>query len=81
MNKDCFVLTFDSTHQAIAMEKRLRDFQPVMMPTPRQLSSGCGFALKISQGEEQALAVAVAASAIDCRCYRVAAGRYREILP
>ncbi|MCR4963609.1 MAG: DUF3343 domain-containing protein [Firmicutes bacterium] len=48
MASGCFVITFDSTHQAIAMEKRLKGmFQSQLMPTPRQITSGCGFAIKL----------------------------------
>ncbi len=56
MSTGCFVLTFDSTHQAIAMEKRLQGiFQAQLMPTPRQITSGCGFAIKVKEAERRQL--------------------------
>ena len=42
--------TFNSTHQALFMEKILNDNKILskMIPTPRKLSASCGFALRIS---------------------------------
>jgi len=42
-----FLLTFDSTHDAMAAQKELAGFDPLMIPTPRSLSAGCGMALKL----------------------------------
>ncbi|MCL2592883.1 MAG: DUF3343 domain-containing protein [Defluviitaleaceae bacterium] len=42
--------TFNSTHQALFMERILSDNKILskMIPTPRKLSASCGFALRIS---------------------------------
>lgn len=40
------LITFESTHEAIKIEKALRDLDVEMIPTPRQLSASCGLSLK-----------------------------------
>jgi hypothetical protein len=44
-----YVITFASTHSAISTEKHLKqNFKIVVMPTPREISSGCGIAVRFS---------------------------------
>ncbi len=77
MAGDCFVLTFASTHQAIAMEKQLQQqFAPVLMPTPRQIASGCGFALKICGVDRAALQEAIQDCGGQCNLYLLQGGAY-----
>lgn len=47
------ILTFYSTHHALAAEKLLKanHIRPLLVPTPRELSSNCGIALRISDNE------------------------------
>jgi hypothetical protein len=47
------VLTFATTHQAMAAEDILREAEiPLeVVPPPRELSSGCGLALMVSLGD------------------------------
>lgn len=47
------VLTFDSTHLALAAEKKLKESDIIiqLIPTPRSVSSRCGFSLKIENTE------------------------------
>jgi len=41
-----FLMTFESTHEAIKTEKALAGLDIDMIPTPRQLSTNCGLSLK-----------------------------------
>lgn len=49
------VMSFHSTHQAIVGEKTVKeqrvDFD--MIPTPRQISAGCGLSLELSSTEAE----------------------------
>lgn len=47
------VLTFNSTHFALAAEKKLKEKNLLvqLIPTPRSVSSRCGFSLKIEYTE------------------------------
>ncbi|MGI6678781.1 MAG: DUF3343 domain-containing protein [Dehalobacterium sp.] len=48
MNKDFYVISFESTHYAIMTEKRLKERFPVtLIPTPRSITASCGLSLKI----------------------------------
>lgn len=47
-----YLITFDSTHKAMAMEKLLLKHCSVeMIPTPRELSASCGLSLKFKDVE------------------------------
>ena len=50
------VVTFHSTHQAILAEKKLRsiEVQFDMIPTPRQISAGCGLSLELQSQDAAA---------------------------
>lgn len=44
-----YIISFHSTHHAIGAEKRLLDLKRSvqMIPVPKEISSGCGLALKV----------------------------------
>lgn len=45
-----YLITFDSTHKAMAMEKLLlKHFQVEMIPTPRELSASCGLSVRFDE--------------------------------
>lgn len=45
-----YLLTFESTHQAIHYEKLLKDqFAVELIPTPREISASCGLALQFQK--------------------------------
>lgn len=50
MPKEYCVITFASTHQAIRSEKALRErgLAFLLIPIPREISAGCGLALRVS---------------------------------
>jgi hypothetical protein len=57
MEKLFYCLTFDSTHYAIKIEKRMKDadLNGVMIPTPREVSASCGLSLKFLEAEKEAM--------------------------
>lgn len=49
-----FILTFRNTHEAMDEERRLKEegFVMKMIPTPRGISSECGFSIRVdSEGD------------------------------
>jgi hypothetical protein len=60
------VVMFHSTAHAIRAEKVLIEagFQIKMIPTPRQLSSDCGMALRFDQTDEQQVAAVLEANRV-----------------
>jgi len=51
VKKDFFVISFESTHYAMMMEKRLKEkFKVDMIPTPRCITASCGLSLKMDTG-------------------------------
>lgn len=49
LEKEFYVMTFESTHLAISTEKFLLTTEVVeMVPTPREISASCGLSIKIS---------------------------------
>ncbi len=55
MEKLFYCLTFDSTHYAIKIEKRMKEtsVNGVMIPTPREVSASCGLSLKILEEDKE----------------------------
>jgi len=55
MEKLFYCLTFDSTHYAIKIEKRMKDaaLNGVMIPTPREVSASCGLSLKFLEVDKE----------------------------
>ncbi len=51
MYEEYYVLTFDSTHLAMAAENALKheNLSPQIIPLPTQISAGCGLSIKISK--------------------------------
>ncbi|MBS4534406.1 DUF3343 domain-containing protein [Clostridium sp. D2Q-14] len=48
LNKEIYVITFDSTHHAIEAEKKIKDenIDIKTIPTPREVSVSCGLSIK-----------------------------------
>lgn len=50
-----FLVSFESTHAAMASEKVLSRFGATMLPVPKAISAGCGMALHFkAEGPEEA---------------------------
>lgn len=72
MNK-YYLLTFDSTHDAMEFEDFLKkDFSIIVMPTLREITTGCGISIKIKEQEyEKALSKISLMKNIDSAKYKV----------
>ncbi|PAB58468.1 DUF3343 domain-containing protein [Anaeromicrobium sediminis] len=47
LDKEFYVLAFDSTHYAINTEKKLKEHLKIeTIPTPREISTSCGLSIK-----------------------------------
>lgn len=57
MEKIFYCLTFDSTHYAIKIEKRMKatSVKGVMIPTPREVSASCGLSLKFLEDDKETM--------------------------
>lgn len=69
-----YLVSFSSTHHALAAEKALktRDIPQIMLPTPREISSSCGLALKIScESVEMAVDALKASKVSDFAVYEI----------
>jgi len=55
INENYFLITFASTHSAMAAEAFLKESQAAakLIPLPSIIAAGCGFAIKIAPSEAQ----------------------------
>lgn len=55
-----YMLSFASTHQAIAAQRRFKDLVPVcVMPTLRAVQAGCGISLRVEEQDAGKLKAAL----------------------
>lgn len=60
LEREFYVMTFDSTHLAISTEKYLLSQTKVeMVPTPREITASCGLSLKIGMDYFEAVMTAM----------------------
>ena len=61
------LFTFNSTHQALLMEKTLKDngYAVRLIPTPRALSASCGLAARVNAEDYDAVKKIVEVQGID----------------
>lgn len=49
MEREFYVISFESTHHAIMMEKKLKEKYKIdMIPTPREITASCGQSIRFS---------------------------------
>jgi len=52
LENDFYVISFESTHYAIMVEKLLKDnFKIYVIPTPREITASCGLSIRFSKGD------------------------------
>ena len=79
VGKRSYLLAFDSTHAALAAQKALAGYSPQVIPTPREISAGCGMALRLfaaDDGQAQAIMQAAALDEDAADLYLYEAGVY-----
>ncbi|MDD6070061.1 MAG: DUF3343 domain-containing protein [Clostridiales bacterium] len=54
--KEYYILSFDTTTDAMQAEKLLKDyFNIAIMPVPREISSGCGLSIRFQEPDETSI--------------------------
>ncbi|NLY54485.1 MAG: DUF3343 domain-containing protein [Firmicutes bacterium] len=80
------LITFESTHHALAAENLLLDagLQPDLQPVPRELSSSCGLAIALAASARHAAIHLLQEHSVRYKAiYRVSEGKgnkYEEVL-
>ena len=78
-----YVITFESTHAAITIERALKKtFKITILPTPREISHGCGIAIRFSSEDFESIFQQLQSSPIDKNMfsiYHFLNGNYKEI--
>lgn len=80
---DHCLITFPTTHHALAAERALHgeEVRFVIVPTPRALSAGCGLAIKLPCAETQRARAILSRSAIQAEgLYRLGEGGKIEVV-
>lgn len=73
---DFYLIAFESANHAIQAEKKARDlFEVTMIPTPREISSGCGFSLRFSGIDQQKYQTFYKQQSVPCRLYHLSEKR------
>jgi hypothetical protein len=63
---NCFIILFDSTHQALSGEKALKEsgIRHAVINTPREFSVDCGISLRVEPGLKDEAVAALEAKGI-----------------
>lgn len=70
--KDYYILAFDTTESVMAAEARLKDrFSISIMPAPREISTGCGLAIRFRNPDESAIINFLKSSTLECTLYKM----------
>ncbi len=77
-----YMLSFDSTHQAIAAQRRFKDLVPVcVMPTLRAVQAGCGISLRVEEQDGKKLKDALSKGLEEgWRLFRIHGGTPEKIM-
>ena len=82
-----YLLTFDSTHNAMEFENILKDeCSIIVMPTLREITTGCGISIKIKEQEyKKALSKISSTKSLNSASYKVffieGLGKNKSITP
>lgn len=70
--KDYYILAFDTTDSVMAAEACLRDrFSISIMPVPREISTGCGLAIRFREPDETAILDFLNSGTLECALYKM----------
>jgi len=53
LDKEFYIISFDSTHKAIKTERELNKLDVELIPTPREISASCGLSLKFYKKDSE----------------------------
>lgn len=66
------LLTFDSTHKAMAFERKLKGvLKTILIPTPTAITASCGISLKIEASYEKIYKVIESEDLSGVYCYTI----------
>lgn len=67
-----YVITFVNTHGAISAEKHLKkEYKIIVMPTPREISRGCGIAIRFGEEAREGVLKNLASFALEKALYSI----------
>ncbi len=70
--KDYYILAFDTTADVMAAEACLKNIFPVsIMPVPREISKGCGLAIRFQNPDEAAITGFLSSSSLGGALYKM----------
>lgn len=70
MNNPFLVMVFQATEDTIKTEKRMQGtFNTTIIPTPREISESCGFAIKLPIAEKELLTSYISGIEVPCKLY------------
>ena len=75
-------MSFDSTMDALAAQKKTAQYKPTMIPTPRSITAACGMSLRLSFDSKESAREALMEAAVEedtYVLYRFADGEYRIV--
>lgn len=72
LSGDFYAIVFFSTTDTIATERKLKkDYKVMIMPTPREISESCGFAIRFGGEETEAILAAMDDVEVDHAIYHL----------
>lgn len=72
MDKGFFLAAFDSTSHCMQTDKlAVGKFRAGVVPTPTEITSGCGFSLRFYEGTEEELAAFMGTIGVPAKLYRM----------
>lgn len=72
IQSEYYILAFETTTNAMQAEKLLKDiFKIAIMPVPREISSGCGLAIRFQEPDETAIIEHLKTSPVEGTLYKL----------
>ena len=69
-NDGFYVMAFNSTSHSIQAEKKAKElFRAIVIPTPGEITAGCGFAIKFLENDGDAIKEFMAALTVPAELY------------
>lgn len=66
------MITFVNTHGAISAEKHLKkEYKIIVMPTPREISRGCGIAIRFGEEAREGILKSLASFSLEKTLYSI----------
>ena len=80
---DYYIISFSNTHSAITAEKHLKQhFKIVILPTPREISKGCGISIKFAADDLNGIINSLSSISLSDELYSIhhySDGKHRKI--